>query len=146
MKVMNKIIIDLSSKSMMDRRLQSSLKRRDYKIRQRQAYPDKAQDLETIDLSRRAVENMKVAALEYGDFCGGMIGNTIRTVAQANATIRALAAATAAFQKTEADFIPMAKEMIDVNERFCSSSGAPHRHRMHEKPEWKALRREVREM
>jgi hypothetical protein len=142
MNAMNQIILDLNSKSMMDRRFQSSLSRRHYKVRQRQDYPKKAQNLYTIERSTQAVENLKVAAMEYRDFCGGMVGNTMRTTGQANGAIKALAAAKKAFKKAEADFIDMAQEMIDVNERFCSFKDAPTRH---EKPGWKVLRRAVKE-
>ena len=100
---MNQIPLDLNSKSMVDRRFQTSLSRRDYKMRQRQDYLEKIQSLNTIERSRQAVEDMKAAAMEYRDFCGGLVRNTMRTTARVNAVTKVLAAAKNAFNKAEAD-------------------------------------------
>ena len=140
MNAMNQIILDLNSKSIVDQRFQTSLSRRDYKMRQRQNYPEKTQDLNMIERLRQAAENMEVAAMEYRDFCRGMVGNTMRTTAWANAAIEALAAAKKAFKKAEAEFIAMVTEMIDANEIFRSFKGAPQGTKMYENPEWKVLR------
>ena len=88
---------------------------------------------------------MREAATQYRDLYKGMIGNKIKSKAHAKAVIKELRNAKAAFEKVQGKFIALAKEMIDVNERFCSFPRTYLRHKMHLKSEWKALRWEVME-
>jgi hypothetical protein len=116
-----------------------------HNIKRRQPYPEKLQDLNTIERSKQMVVHLRTAAMEYHSICAELSQAELRTQAQVMLARKKLEAAKMTFVKVERSFVQVAKEMADVNERLGKKrNGVPKFYsNFYNGPEWKDARKDL---